>query len=373
VPIERPQRVLLTGATGFVGSHLLKALASSGTEVHCIARADGADTAARRVQAAHDQVDAAPSQKACRWHVHEGDLAAFDVGELTRTLASFGGFDAIWHCAASTDLAGTDPARLQRDNVDATESVLRLALSLEVARFHHISTAYQCGVTERTVPETRIARPARFRSAYEATKWAAEDLLWNAIPELLTVYRPSIVLGPADPRRITRWQGFYMYVRHAGRMAAALARDSVAGAKPLLIPGRSHTPLDLVLVDEVVAAMLAIGSRPGSLGRAFHLVARKRWSIEELSHEIGLLLGGGEIRLSTSEEVEASWRHDRIIGGLAPYLRSSPEFDTTHTRAALEASACVSTGMTRDRVVRHLRLALGREVRPAQPYALGGA
>lgn len=360
-----PQRVLLTGATGFIGSHLLRTLAADGSEVHCLARANGPESAACRVRRAVDLADVPLAHERNDWFVHEGDLGAINPDAVAGTLRRHGAFDAVWHCAASTDLVCDDPAQLQRANVDATRIVLRLAQQLGVPRFHHVSTAYQCGETQTAVPEARVPQPARFRNAYEHSKWCAEELLWREIPDRLTVYRPSIVIGQTDLRRITHWQGFYLYVRQVGRLAAARARQAGSGMQPIAFPGRADTPLDLVCVDDVVSAMHRLSRYPGSRGAAFHLVAPRRWAIGALAREIEALLDGAQIHLSEAPEVAATWHGDRVIDGLMPYLRISPTFETTRTRAMLNACGHVTSSLTEERLVRHLRAALGRTARLA--------
>jgi dihydroflavonol-4-reductase len=145
-----PGRVLVTGATGLLGSNVTAELLAAGTEVLALARS--ADRA-RSLLPAHE-----------RLRIVEGDI--------TRSggfAAHLRGVDAIIHTAAwfreCYQPGGNDPAKLQRVNVDAVERLLEAAADAEVPVMVHISSATTIGTAPAASRRTRTPRRTRARNA----------------------------------------------------------------------------------------------------------------------------------------------------------------------------------------------------------------
>lgn len=171
--------VFVTGGSGFVGRHLLRALAEEGHHARALARSDAA-------AATVDAVGAEPVR---------GDLA--DAAALERGMA---GCDVVVHAAALTDQWG--PAdRFHAINVTGTAAVLAAARNAGVPRLVHVSSeaVLADGRALVQVDET-YPRPARPVGQYPRTKGLAEDLVLRAnSPELATAaVRPRFVWGPED-------------------------------------------------------------------------------------------------------------------------------------------------------------------------------
>jgi nucleoside-diphosphate-sugar epimerase len=369
---KRSSAVLLTGSTGFLGSHLCRALLDRGVEVHCLARAGGGSSAEQRVRASLASTEPEAGRRAQQPIVHDEDLTTLDPEAWSSRLASRTAISEVWHCAASTDLGQSEIRSLEGPNVEATRRMLALADSLGVDRFHFVSTAYQCGRSSDDIPECRTPSPrAGFRNAYEQSKWMAEQVLWDwkDASQKLTVYRPAIVLGATGAARIMHWQGFYLYVHQLGRLLRNRARRSQRGTtfSPLTIPGRGATELNLVFVDAVVRSMEILARDPRSRGNAFHLVADACWTVDQLNQHFQEILGDAELMLCDDPAVLKAWEKSPVFSCLAPYLLSSPRFVTSKTRAILADHGYSAPGMT-DALVRH-QFALALEGSPDRALA----
>jgi thioester reductase-like protein len=170
----------------------------------------------------------------------------------------------VWHLAARAHL-GADRAEMRRVNVEGTRNVLDLALAARrLRRLSHFSTAYVSGDRVGVILEDELAMGQRFHNPYEETKFQAELLVRRAQAEIpATVLRPSIVVGDSRTGEIDRFEGPYA-------LAILLVASPVA--VPLPLPGDAVAPLNVVPVDFVVDAAVAIAESPAGAGRTVHLV-----------------------------------------------------------------------------------------------------
>ncbi len=170
-------RVFVTGATGFVGGHLVRELSSRGHSVSALVRTR------KKGEPLEMFVD----------RVIVGDL--FDDEALTEGLADA---DAVVHVAGM--LAARRTANLWRVNVDGTKNLLQAASRSpsQLERFIHISSIAAAGPSRPGEPIDEEHRPQPV-SVLGETKLAAERAVWtytDAFP--ITVLRPPIVYGPGD-------------------------------------------------------------------------------------------------------------------------------------------------------------------------------
>ena len=173
-------RVLVTGATGFVGRHVCQALIGAGHEVSAaIRRPDHPDI---------------PAGVTC--HVVP------DIGPETDWMAALSGIDAVVHLAARvhvTDEDLSDPLfEYCRVNADGTARLAKAAAGAGVRRFVFVSTVKVMGerTSKRPFVETDTPEP---KDAYGLSKWAAEKALLEAAengPLETVILRPPLVYGP---------------------------------------------------------------------------------------------------------------------------------------------------------------------------------
>lgn len=264
------RRILLTGATGFLGGELLRRLLErDARRIVCLVRAPSDAAAAERGAQAHRQAlgrDPIGFERSrVEWLRGDVEQPGFGLSEARcRELAASVG--EIYHCAATTrfDLPLTDAHSI---NVRGVESVLQLA---EIAcglggfaRLHHVSTAFAAGrhageVTADHLPEDRARH---FRNTYERTKARAERVLRQQKRVPYTIYRPSIIVGDSRTGRTTGWSHVYFPMR---LMALGLMPFAPCGGRQLL---------DCVPVDFVSDAIIALSRRKETIGGAYHLTA----------------------------------------------------------------------------------------------------
>jgi long-chain acyl-CoA synthetase len=269
---SRTDAVLLTGATGFVGTAVLVGLLEeSDREVVALVRAaDRAQATARLQDALEEVVDPARAEAyLARCTAVPADLLADDLGlpyrerELLATRC-----DEIIHCAASVSFdLPLDQARAVN-----TEGAARLAQLAErtmqrgdgLRRMVHVSTAYVAGDRTGLFAEHDITTNIPFRNTYEQTKHEAEEVLRAWTPALpLQIVRPSIVVGA----RSTGWTRSFNVLYWPLRMFAS-------GRLPV-IPALAEAPVDVVPVDYVADTILGLATAgPGT----YHAVAGDRAS-----------------------------------------------------------------------------------------------
>jgi thioester reductase-like protein len=280
--------ILLTGATGFVGGELLPRLlaARPDARVICLMRARKAPVEVRR----RELLDWAGVSRE-DWErvvALEGTLLADDLGlgegraELARDV------DEIFHSAASTrfDL----PLDVARDaNCSGLARLLAFASEAQarggLRRLHHVSTAYAEGR-----PGTGEDEAGRFRNSYEQSKWEGEQLLLGSeVPT--TCYCPSIIVGDSKTGRTRHFRVLYDPIKWV----------YLAGLDAL--PCRPKVRLDVVPIDYVCDALIAIAAREDSAGRTYRLTGGERAaiSIEEFARLA--ILHGNEWQAEVGEEL----------------------------------------------------------------------
>jgi dihydroflavonol-4-reductase len=175
--------VLLTGAAGFLGQHLLAELLASGAQVRALSRRPASDTLLAGLGA----------------RPVRGDLT--DPGTLAAAVA---GVDAVFHAAADTNTWRPNNAAQTRTNVDGAGHLLAAAAGAGVGAFLHTTSvsAYSHlvhGVLREDVPE----RGGDSWINYERSKYLAEQAVRGAgLPFI--IFQPSHILGPGDTHNWSR-------------------------------------------------------------------------------------------------------------------------------------------------------------------------
>jgi long-chain acyl-CoA synthetase len=267
-------KVLLTGATGFIGGELLRRLLRRDARpIVCLVRASGPAEAARRgadTLAALFGGRAAPTRLAARVEWIAADVERPRLGLDDATFDALAGeVDEVFHCAASTrfDLPLDEARRINVDGVVALHALCEAACARPSGgfrRLHHVSTAYVAGKTPGEVHASDLPDddPALFRNTYERTKAEAERFLRAGMDRVpTTVYRPSIVVGDSRTGKTTSWNVVYYPMR---LMAWGRLPYASVGGRALL---------DVVPVDHVVEGLLALAAREDTCGGTYHLTA----------------------------------------------------------------------------------------------------
>jgi dihydroflavonol-4-reductase len=228
------QPILVTGATGFVGSAVARALRARGHTLRLLARPGG------------DRRNLAGLEA----EVVEGDLT--DAASLTRAVA---GCRQLYHVAADYRLWVPDPAAMMAANVAGTEALLTEAARAGVERMVYCSSVAALGLTKDGTPadETTPVTPEAIIGPYKLSKYRAEQAAL-ALAQLglpIVIVNPSTPVGPRDIKPTP-----------TGQMIA----DAASGR----MPGYLNTGLNIVHVDDVAEGHVLACER-GRIGQRYIL------------------------------------------------------------------------------------------------------
>jgi long-chain acyl-CoA synthetase len=263
---DRPG-TLLTGATGFVGGEVLARLLERQDTVYALIRAGDDDGAQARLDGIVGSLSRDRERPPGRAVAVAADVAQPALGlDQARAAWLAERVTRIIHCAASVSFTlPLEPSCAI--NVEGTRRMLDLA-ELCMRRgglecFTHVSTAYVAGTHAGEFAERDLDLGQGFRNPYERSKFEAERIARERARSVpIQIVRPSIVVG--DSR--TGWTASF-------NVLYAPLRAFVRGAYPV-IPARRSSPVDVVPVDYVADAIVALGRRPGT----YHLAAGARAS-----------------------------------------------------------------------------------------------
>ena len=146
-----------------------------------------------------------------------------------------------------------------RTNVDGMRNMLALCQQAGIETFHHVSTAYICGLRSGRVREDEVDLGQENGNVYEVSKLGAEKLLRSAgFLRQTTVYRPASVVGDSLTGYTTSTHGFYLPLQLAYVMADKVPTDLMGDRFFRLLGLRGDEGKNLVTVDWLSAA----GSSP---------------------------------------------------------------------------------------------------------------
>jgi surfactin family lipopeptide synthetase C len=265
-------RVLLTGATGTVGSALLATLLEcTPAHVTCLVRGSSNTAFERVAQAA--AASGAERVDPARVDVVTGTLARERFGlDLDRFADLAASVDDVLHAGASVNFL-PPYRRLAPTNVGGTHEVLRLAAA-GGARVHHISSTAVHGRWQpggATYDEAPLgAQPPALDNGYEQTKWVAERLVRLAQERGLpaTVYRLGRVAGHSGTGA---WK--------LGDVLSQVLRACVALGQ---VPD-TDSDIDLVPVDVAARTVVAAASNPAAAGRHVTVASASRFRFPVLA------------------------------------------------------------------------------------------
>ena len=245
---------LVTGATGFVGSAVARALLDSGRIVRVLAR-PGSD---RRNLEGLDV------------EVAEGDLTKLD--SIQRAVQ---GATEVYHVAADYRLWVPEPAAMDRINVEGTEALLRAAAEVGVERFIYTSSVAALGVPSKGEIGDEDVVGAYKRSKYRAQKLVERFAADSSFPVIIV--NPSTPVGPRDIKPTP-----------TGRIIVEAASGR--------IPAFVDTGLNLVHVEDVAEGHL-LAAEKGRPGESY-ILGGENWSLADMLREIATMTGRRPPRVS---------------------------------------------------------------------------
>ena len=326
------ETIFLTGFPGFIAGRLLQRLARENSRFMLLVQPQLLERARREV----DELAHQNNRPLSDFRIVQGDITEANLGlspadlNIARSQTT-----TIFHLAALYDLA------VPRDlgmgiNVGGTRNVNEFARKIpNLRRYHYVSTCYIAGKRTGLIRETELQHNAGFRNYYEESKYLAEvevDALKSELP--ITVHRPSVVCGDSVTGETAKYDGVYYLINYLRKWPGGLQ---------LLNIGNDEVTLNLVPVDFVVEAMVALARDERAVGKTVQLADPNPLTTRELFDTIARYLSGKESSLTVP-----AWLVQKSlmlpfspgITGLphhgVPYFFLKQTYDTTQAVELLE-------------------------------------
>ena len=277
-------RYVVTGGTGFIGRRVVSRLldARPDAEVWVLVRRQSLGRFERL---------------AAEW----GERAKPLVGELPElaltqdTVAELGTMDHVVHCAAIYDITAGE-AEQRAANVEGTRAVIELAQRLN-ATFHHVSSIAVAGDFAGEYTEDDFDVGQQLPTPYHQTKFEAELLVRSASGLRYRIYRPAVVVGDSRTGEMDKVDGPYYFFGVLAKLAV------LPSFTPILLPDTGRT--NIVPVDYVIDALVALMHAEGRDGQTFHLTAPKTVGLRGIYRGVAKAAGLPPLRGSLPRSVAA--------------------------------------------------------------------
>src|SRR6267154_2944479 len=326
------ETIFITGFPGFIATRLVKRLAAEGARFILLSQPaflEPAQTEAAAI-ARETGVDLE------RFRIVAGDITAPNLGLSEAELANARReTTALFHLAAIYDLAVAEDIAV-RVNVEGTRNVNQFAKSIEhLKRYHYVSTCYVSGKRQGVIKENELHHEAGFRNHYEETKYLAEtevDALKAELP--ITIHRPAVVCGDSRTGETAKYDGIYYLIHYLRRWPRGLT---------LLNIGNSDVSLNLVPIDFVIAAMVALAKDDRAIGATVQLADPAPLTTRQLFDEISKAIGGRDSFATAPARIvypvlrmPLAPKLTGLPHSAVPYFFQEQTYDTTVARRLLE-------------------------------------
>ncbi|WP_242223488.1 non-ribosomal peptide synthetase [Bacillus cereus group sp. BfR-BA-01380] len=295
--IKYPKVVLLTGATGYLGAHILKQLLDlPSTVIYCLVRNNDKQELGGKLEERMEFYFGTEilSKMKGRIILLKGDLSLINLGlssQIINTLKN--DLDTIIHCGGDVRHYG-EREHFQKVNVQSTKYLLRLAKKAD-ARFHYISTLSVVGHAENDPNEflffeSDFDRGQILDNVYLESKFQAEKIVREAIKKGIraTIYRVGNLVGDS----VT---GQFQYNINENAFYRLLKGIFLSKAAP-----KVHTYIDLTPVDYCSSAITQLSYMDNTIGQTMHICNPVQLNWEQF---INNLKGFGyDIRLLDEQE-----------------------------------------------------------------------
>lgn len=253
-------KVLVTGADGFIGSHLTESLVRQGYEVKAFAQYNSFNS--------WGWLDYCESDVKGQFEVFSGDIR-----DPNGTLASLRGCDTVIHLAAliAIPFSYHSPDSYVDTNIKGTLNILQAARQLEIAKVVHTSTSEVYG-SAQFVPITE-SHPLLGQSPYSATKIGADALAFSFYASFglpVITLRPFNTYGP----------------RQSARAVIPTIITQIASGQKEIKLGATHTTRDFNYIADTVSAFVAAVKSDGLQGEVINIGSNYEISIADVFSNI---------------------------------------------------------------------------------------
>jgi thioester reductase-like protein len=335
---------LVTGATGFIGRHLIELLLEREEPIHVLVR-EGS-------RARLEELIAGWGAEEGRIVPVIGDLTAPMLGVSDADKEKLEGVDHFFHLAAVYDMSADEETN-RRANIDGTRHAVELANELDAKLFHHVSSIAVAGKYRGVFTEDMFEEGQELDNSYSQTKFESEKIVREESKVPWRVYRPGIVVGHSETGEMDKVDGPYYFFKVIQRLRSAV---------PSWVPaiGIEGGPINIVPVDFVAEAMDHLAHSDGHEGRAFHLTDPNPKSAGQVINSFARAAHAPEFAMRIDRQVMdvVPKQARKMVAQLPPvrrvmdtvladlgiprdtlsYIDYPTQFDSRHTQKALEGS-----------------------------------
>jgi thioester reductase-like protein len=336
----------VTGATGFIGRHLVEQLLKRDGDIYVLVR-EGSTGKFEALQK--------------KWGTESLERVTPVVGDLESKQLGLsdadkdklrGNVSHFFHLAAIYDMTADDEQN-ETLNVVGTKNAVALANELEAGCLHHVSSIAAAGEHKGLFREDHFDEGQKLPSAYHRTKFESEKIARESAKVPFRVYRPAVVVGHSETGEMDKIDGPYYFFKLIQKLRAWLPEWA-----PLAGPELGYT--NIVPVDYVAKAMDHIAHQSGLDGQAFHLTNPRRQRSGEVINIFAEAAHAPQLQLRIDKRILAALPKGVVgMAMQAPPLKDArkavladfgipeevlehialrPDFDTRDTERALEGS-----------------------------------
>ncbi len=349
---------LLTGATGFLGSHIMAGLLAEGKRVVIAGRSSSREPLKERIRRLLHWFGMECREGLLEFHEIDFLKPRMGLGRAEYDRLRGRGCPVI-HCASDTRFTEKNRAMVMKSNVESLATILDFATASGARWFHFISSAYAAGIDRFACPEAPV-HSLRFNNVYEESKALAEDRVAGKCREEkipYTIIRPAIVYGDSSTGKSLRFNALYFPVRslqhirdiyldeikNRNGMKAAECGIFINDEGVLHLPIRIFIPhegkINLVPVNYFTKTILAILEKPEN-ETFYHITSNRPENMTRLASyaerfleitgiEVVIGAAGADAMKNPPEEL-----FDYFIKAYRPYISDKRDFFRENTDRA---------------------------------------
>ena len=320
--------IMITGATGFVGTKLMTSLLNEGHHIYPIVRNE---------QKINQFLSAISTEKASRVHPVAGDITRQDLGidhSTQETLADH--IDILYHTAAFLSFDPADREKTFFVNVNGTRHALDLAKKMNIPSFYHVSTAYTLGLDDYAEEKLHSTK-REFVNDYEESKCHAEHVVWENRNELkVSLFRPAIIVGDSNTGEADTTFALYGLLKAVGLLKKLIARGRISSEQPIQLLSNGSASNNVVPVNYVVDVLTAaaLHAEPDTI---YHIANNESPTNNQVVEWIKELSGVDQ--LSIVHDINQLTPKDEVINEpmsvFHSYLSRTVIFEDSNTRKLL--------------------------------------
>lgn len=342
------RHLFFTGASGLLGGQLLASMLGRGRQLAVLVRPSAKHSARERIEAILAHEEQALGRSLPRPVVLEGDLTASgcglteaDVRWLRRSCSG------VLHSAASLEFVGADRAgEPWRTNVSGTRALLDLVEAAGIDEFHHVSTAYVCGLSPGPIAEAASDAAHGFRNDYEASKHEAEWLVRSAaFLKAPTFYRPAVIVGDSQTGATSTYHGLMAMLQLMTVIVRNLPEDETGFRKvSLRLSMTGEEKRNMIPVDWTAAVIARLLDTPAARGQTIHLAPDVPITIRQIIDYTSSYLNSGGVEFcGPRKPAELNDTENAAYGGKGlyeAYEQTDPLFVTDNLRRFVPDLPC---------------------------------